>query len=420
MSRSQTLVAAVLSCAVGGCSPSTNVGGTVVYPSGAPASGNTVVIIDGSNSRTSLTTDANGAFSLNGVTTPYSAIVVESDPRLPMQLRTTTAYLGLTRADPSLVADGPAGAFSENDGTLNVTLSGGTYPQPRTNYKTNLDFASPEVQQASVSLGGTRGATNSLDVTWSDPSSGPTSGTLYALQVHSDESGLPTDYPGYGMTSTSVAAGMATSASLALQPVATAMLSGVLVLPAGYSLIYTTGYLNSGQALLPLFADSTQPRAFAYTTPAIAGTTLLLEALALNATNDLWVTSAVGLAADATGVSLACPVAPALVSPADGQTSVTASTDFSWLGQDNGIYEVDFGGNLVVWTGSTTATLADLLSPDGSPIAGSTEFSWHVTRVSPYASMDALVAPQSVATLPPTLFCQFPSRRQTFTTSANP
>jgi hypothetical protein len=413
------VVLAMLECAVTGCGGSSvNVNGTVSYFGIYPAGAVTVLLADASNLQTTVKTDATGAFSVTGVSTPYSATVVT--PALPQALIEATAsvYLGLTRADPALSANVFPPLPGENGGTLDVTVSGGTYPQPATDYTTNFTFASPQTSQV-FALTGAIGAENSLDVSWYGPAAS-TGGTLSALQVQSDDSGLPVAYPGYGMTSASLTTPGETSVSLALNPVSSAVLTGSVTLPPGFHLLSIEGQLGvPNSALAPdLFLDSTQPATFSYVMPSIAGTTLSISALATAAENVFWLAAAAGLAADASAVSLDCAGPPTLLSPADGQTGVTTATAFSWSAYPNAVYRLLLG-TLTVWTASKTLTLPDLSSVNFQ-VAPSTQYTWQVSASAPYASIDALAAPQATAMQAQSLFCEADSLPRSFTTSATP
>jgi len=187
-----------------------------------------------------------------------SAAVVT--PQMQAFAATAALYLGLTRGDPALLLRSVATPFlQENQATLEATVTGGTYPQPANDFTTNLYFASPQAQQI-FTLTGAIGATNSLAVSWYGPSSPTTSGTLYGLQVQSDDSGLPIAYPGYGATDTSVTNAVVTNASLAFNPVTSAVLTGSVTVPPGFSVVFIEGHSSSPRCCRWLPSSSWTPR----------------------------------------------------------------------------------------------------------------------------------------------------------------
>ena len=403
---------ALCSCGGGSGIGGTGVNGTVL--SGAnliPEPGVTVLITDANRVQTSVKTDALGAFSVSGVATPYSAAVVETASQ------TATLYLGLTRNNPALISDSGTSPNSNRQSTLAVTLSGGTYPQPAANYTTNYLFVSPWAFQ-SDSLTGTLPAANSLTFSWLDTSSTTTSGTLWGLQVQTDDSGLPTSYPGYGSTSATLTDAQTTTASLSLGSVTNALLTGTITPPPGYSVAEVDGLLILSNGYnIEMFADTTASTNLSYTTPSIPGTTLALSIIAFNASGALWFPYAAGLAADATGVTFDCPGPPNLIAPTDQQTGVPTSTPISWSATPGAIYNVGFFINqseLLVWTADTNLTIPDLSSVGFGPFP-STKVSWLVSAQTGFTSIDAVTDPAlPVAT---GLSCDAISAPQDFTTS---
>jgi hypothetical protein len=405
------LALALCSCGGSG-SGGTNVNGTVL--SGAnriPEPGASVLITDANKVQTSVKTDATGAFSVSGVATPYSAAVV--DPAS----QTATVYLGLTRNNPALISDTTSSPVTNRQSTLAITLSGGTYPQPPANYTTNYLFVSPWAFQ-SAALMGTLLATNSLQFSWLDPSSTTTSGTLWALQVLTDDSGLPIGYPGYGSTSATLTDAETTTASLSLASVTNALLTGTVTPPPGYSVDEVDGLLLFPNGYnITMFADTTASTSLSYTTPSIPSTTLALSVAAYNSSGAIWLPYVGGLAADATGVTFDCPGAPTLIAPTDQQTGVTTSTAFSWSVTPSAIYNVSFTINqsgLMVWTADASLTLPDLSSIGFGPFP-STVFNWLVSAQTGFTSIDAVTDP--ALSVPTGLSCDAVSPSQDFTTA---
>jgi hypothetical protein len=411
---------ALCSCGNGGTGGSVgSVNGTVTFGTNSlPAAGITVLITDAHGVKTSLKTDATGAFGVSGVATPYSAAVIDNPT--PIASQTATVYLGLTRTNPALAADNLALPTPNRQGTLAVTLSGGTYPQPAANYTTSFLFQSPRAFQT-VSLPGALSATNSLDIGWLDPASSTTSGTLFGLQVQADDTGLPTSYPGYGSTNATLTDAVTTTTALSLASVTSALLTGSVTPPAGYQLVEVDGLLIiPGGFNIQIFADTTQSTTFSYTTPSIPGTTLALAAFASNAAGQAWFPFANGLAAAASGVAFDCPGAPTLTAPPDQQTGVTTATPFSWSSYPGAIYSVSLlvnQGQLTIWTADTSFTLPDLSSVGFGPFP-STMYTWDVFAQAGYSGIDEVTNPSFTPLVG--LSCGAVSSSQEFTTSSNP
>ncbi len=400
----------------GGGTVGTNVNGTVKYADGTPGPGLTLLLTDAQGKQTQLTSDGAGAFSAPNVAVPYSLAVVYSSFMLAGPF--ASVYLGLTRADPQVVADD--GLPTPNRfATLQVTFSGGNYPQPAADYVTYYSFFSP---QAAVRGGllGEEPAVTDLEVSWLDPSSTATSGTLYVLQVQTD-AGLPIAYPGYGMASASLTSRSPTSTSLQLAPVNASILTGSVAVPSGYILSEVDGYLVSPSGdPVQFLADAAPALNFSYAVPSIAGTTIQLAAFAFGGAGMAWFPSVSGLGADARSVDLGCPTGPTLIAPPNNQTDVTHSTQFSWSPVENSVYRLTLIGPSVpflsVWTADTTLMLPDLSSVGFGPFASAT-LNWQVYTASPYESVDARASPGA---LPPGTYCETSSAAQTFTTSATP
>ena len=380
-----------------------------------------VLLTDAFLVQTSVKTDATGSFSVGNVAPPYSVAVTVANTTQPGTM-TTTVFLGLSRTNPALVPTASVlQPFENNQATLNTTVTGGAYPQPATDYTTSFCFVSPQAQQSYL-LTGDAGATNSLVVSWSDADSGVTTGTLYGLQIESDATGLPVSYAGYGTTSASVENVAVTNVSLELSAVGSGLLTGAVTVPQGYQFVGVAGYLNpTSTASLTLFMDSTQPNTFSYVTPSIADATLTLVGFAATPAV-YWLASAIGFPANASGVSLDCSGPPTLLGPAENDTAVTNDTQFSWSAYPNGIYEFaltnDQFDSVYIWTANTNLTISELTSviPKLSP---STRYTWSVSAISPWPSVDAMTAPQTT-TGPPTVYCQVMGLAQALTTSSTP
>ena len=360
------------------------VAGVVVDNNGQPIAGQTVVISSDAGIQTTVT-DGDGGFSVANVLIPYSATIVATSQAVQ--------YQGLTRADPSLTAF--VVPPDNRSATLSGQFIGGTYPEA-TGFDTVFFFSSP---QATRSLGDQPSGAYSVKVNWPGPSS--TTGTLYALQMHSISS-LPVDYPGYG-TLGGVAlqdTGTLNGQNVSLSPVTTGTLSGTIVnVPNGYTLLYKQVELAVAAGIdLSLFYDFTSAATFSYVTPNISNTQLNVTAAATTSLGEFSAVVESGLSANST-VALTIPTSPTLTSPPDAATGVTASTTFSWTPYSGGIYEFiaspqsgQTGPKFYIVTASTTIDLASL----GLALPTATAYSWHIVGLGPVASVDVLAQPGGI------------------------
>lgn len=341
------------------------------------------------------------------------------DQTAPFEQQAPTVYIGLNRGNPVLFSGTTP---NPNHGaTLTVTLTGGTYPQPPTNYTTNYVFAAP--QSASTSLvAGPSSATVTLGVGWYAPSQAPISGTLFVLQVQSDDAGLPIAYSGYGTANATLTDEVAASTTVELEPVTPSTLTGSFTLPSGYRAIELDSFLDaSPTANFLLVEQYGPPEEFSYLVPSVAGTTVSLQVLALGDDGSLWIGGVAGLGPNSSAISLSCQPAPTLLTPTDQMTGVTDATTLSWSAYPNGIYELILGV-VTYWTASPSTTFADLpdLSSFGfGPLQPSVEYDWVVYGISPYPTVDSWTDPETVLAPRPS-FCEGVAVARTFTTAPTP
>lgn len=362
--------------------PSITVAGTVTDESGVLATGETVLITSGTFSQSTVT-DANGAFSVADVPTPYNATVIDSGGGLAVE------YQGLTRPDPTLIDF--TSVLQPETASIAGALTGGAFPQ--SGGATSVLFSSPQTALSSSHLPlVSNGPDYSGFVKWVGPSS--TTGTLYALQWHSS-GGLPTDYPGYGTVSNVLLQNGAsyTGQTIALNSVTTGTLSGTLTAPTGYALDEQDLYFEPDAGVffpivnnVPLTTST-----FTFTTPDIPNTSLLFIASVTGTDGEGLLKTAVS--ANTTGLSLSIPPPATLTLPVDGATAVTVTTPFSWT-NFTGVTFVLFSGtpSFVVVTAASTATLPDLTAA-GLPLPSSASYTWDLIGVGPATTVDAVAVP---------------------------
>jgi hypothetical protein len=391
------------------------VNGMVVDEFGFPWAGQAVLISSGAFSQR-VVSSSRGAFTVANVPTPYDATVFDStSPGFIM------VYVGLTRVDPTLTVQNYQQL--NRTATFSGQLTGGRYPEVF-GYSTEVAFASPQVVVPFQSPGYEVSGSYSTMVNWVGPTS--TTGTLYALQIHSD-AGIPLDYPGYGTLGGIVLQdqGSLTNQDVTLSPVTTGALSGTVSVPSGYALGYKSLALvaPSGAALplsLALFFSSQAPAdpSFSYATPSVPGTALVLRASAASGQGAGMSSSFAKhqVPANASGVTVSIPPAPSLLLPADGATGVGLATRFTWTPFAGGVHAFAIFGaqNVIVFTAATTATIPDLADA-GFPLGPS--YGWTVSGISPVASIDALAAPGGMWALQSSDYAEATSGEQRFATS---
>jgi hypothetical protein len=406
-------VAVGLAALLAGCSSSSGSGstitvsGTVVDLSGQPYPGQTVILSSGSFTQTE-TTDAGGAFSVEGVPRPYMATVVAGGGEF------VSVYQGLTRVDPTLT-----GFFTPHGGrasTLTGQFTGGS-PPGTVGDSTSFVFASAETVQDFIEFS----SDYHEQLRWSGPST--TTGTLYAIQVHLSE-GVPTDYPGYG-TRDNVAledTGTLTGQDVALASVTTGTLSGTVTTPVGYSLAaLSLQLLVAPTVALNLLNFAQEPPSaptFSLATPSIDGTSVLLGFSATPSSTGESAAAQMAVSANASGVTLTVPAAPTLNLPEDGATGVTDSTAFAWTAFPSGVHLLQvFGGDrvFVLFTSASTTTLGAWPAPNTPPT--STAYTWNVMGLAPVPSVDAMAAAGGLNQFLFSNFTEGQSASRTFTTA---
>jgi hypothetical protein len=367
------------------------VNGTVTDEFGTPAPGETVLITSGSFSQ-SVTSDANGAFSVPNVPAPYAATILDSGGRLAVQ------YQGLTRADPSLFA--LIAGTPPRTANVSGQLTGGTLPLP-SDYRATVEFVSPQTGLANSPLLVLTAGSFSGSVHWSGPAT--TTGTLYALEIHND-AGLPMDYPGYGTSSNVLLQdiGVLSDQNFALGTVTTSTLSGSATAPAGFTLAGKELFFQPAPGALFTIVDETSADAsFSYTTPDVSDATFTLLVLSRGmSTSEESILKKGGLAANATGLNLTLQAPPTLSLPLNSATGVTVTTPFSWA-NFTGVYLLIFSGGgptYIVFTSATTATIPDL-SSHGLSLPASTSYEWEVYGFGPATSTDSLAVPGGLLNL---------------------
>ncbi len=356
------------------------VAGRVLGVPGNPLAGVTVAI----GTRTTLT-DADGHFSIPGVTPPYDlTLVAPGDP--PM----AGVYQGLTRPDPTLVFVLFDGLGTSHSGVVSGSVTGGD-PIPSAGEFTRAVFSSPEA----TGLVTLDSKDFTLPLAWFGPTT--TIGTVHLLQWKSAERGAPpTADTAFGtVTAVRVTDGeTAPAGEIPLFDPGAASISGDVVPPAGATVISKDLALEfADHATLPLGADASNDSHFTLQVPANITLTAVVTAVAeFFATGSLTFRREPGIARGATAVSIVLPAAALPSAPADESTGVSPSTEFRWSQVPGGVYLILFNGpgtkpSYYVVTAGTSTRIPDLTAL-GAGLPSASRYAWFVVRYAPFASVD--------------------------------
>lgn len=367
----------LLTACPGNSTPGLTVTGKVVYPTGEAGAFLPVMV---ANKVTS--TDAGGNFSAGGISAPYRLVVVQ-----PTQ-KYAQIFEGVTRADPTVIAVGSGNYNGQANLTVNLSGAGYTWPQP-SGYETLLQVTGP------VNMNG--GATGSLGTSYTTTLQwvGPASfrGSICALQSQKNSSNVAIGFNGYGqLDNLAFTDKQPSSANLVLNPIQSKTLSGLVTVPGGYTLTAKTlGFVCGSRLAYPFTFEQSSTPAFSYAAPVI-GSALYLSASAKKGDASVYLQQ-LGVAADASGVSLALPSATELNQPADNALGVNNATPFSWSAFPGGIHQLSVYPKtsgpltLTLFTTAASATLPDLSSL-GYPLPKGIVYRWIVSGIAPVGSVN--------------------------------
>ncbi len=394
-----TMTTATLTATVGGLTASATItidpavqvlAGKVIAPGGAPVAGASVRV-----GSASATTDAQGAFSLPGVTVPYDITATAPDGLL------TSAYPGLRRMDPTLVLFLDADPGYPRSVDVTGALSGGAgFPQPA-GREAGVTFKSAEATGTCPVQAGA--STFLLGTRWAGPSS--VAGQLHALQWTVDAGKRPVGYDGYGFRAgvTLVDGAALSGQDLALGVVAAKSIGGTIVNPP---------YNTVGISVFAVFQDGARIRVlpppgdpssfpsngftspFSIPTPAVLGSTIDLVARQDYAGMAYQEVHRHGLAPDAAGVAIVFGGLPTQDQPAAGATGVAPGTTFRWHSMpDPSVYVASFRGP-VGTPGYDVLTAAQSLTiPAAFPLPPSTLFTWRIRGSSAFSTVEEAAGP---------------------------
>jgi hypothetical protein len=377
----------------------TTVAGRVLDANGDPISGANVA----ANGGATVTTGADGRFTIAGVTVPYQLAAVWNGPGFVAGV----VFDGLARTDPLLTFPFSEAPPTTSTATFEGVVSGPPEPLPAGS-QVLFSAGAPEVVGTLGALTDPAGGPYFAEVEWLGTTN--LAATLHAMYV--DDPLDPTDY-WHGTRSLALApAEAAVDQDLVLSQLPTGSLSVTATLPAGLDCAAAGSPCDGLVTYAAEFDDgasfeggadvlTTSPETFVSVTPDLTGLGSL--GLTLGAANALGATSLVfqtGVAATATvTLSPRDPCVP--TAPADGATGVGSGTVFSWTAAaafTDGVHQlsVSRGGVvprfLSVFTEATSVVLPDLTALGLALPPGAPSYVWTVLSTGPVA-LDDLAGP---------------------------
>lgn len=356
---------------------------------GEPIAGARVLV----SGQPSVTTGADGGFTITGVAVPYDIALIETGRN------TGIVYKGVTRSDPTLLDLFDPGVEQAATVAGSAPLASGGH--------TLVFFISGRNVVGGVDADPTTGQFT-FTVRWHGSATTHT-GTLHVLQLTAAANGTPASYDGYASRPLTITAGGTSSsndfavADLADPPEQT--ISGTVALPAGYTLTSRSLFVSFGRVPVVWDEQGTLSNAFTYTVPAVAGTAFSVEALAVDAASRASFFFKVGVAGNSTNVNVPLEAAGQLAAPPDGAAEVDVATSFTWshgggVGVDilEALPDNPGGPRFLVLTTAADAKLADL-SASGLGLPASASYHWLVDRVAPVRSMDEAASAEFIRLL---------------------
>jgi hypothetical protein len=371
-----------------------------------------------------VTTDASGAFSISGVSTPYDIAVVDAENRY------ASVYKGVTRQNITLGFT-PDVTPVISTASVSGSITGAQTPSA-TVREPQVVFGSPESLHTQSPCD-PASSSYQASIPWMGSPS--TTGTLFAFQGERASSSSPvyTRFTGFGRRdAVSLTPGTTlVNQNVSLSPVTSSTLAATFTTPSGFTLtsIGLDMQLEPG-VRVPLLTAASPSSSFSSAVPVIGESTYSLTTVAAAlSSGTLSMVIRSGLTAGTQDVNIALKEPTKQALPLDKATEVTRTSEFTWGGSPGGVYVVTFtssGGTpyrLGVFTSAANITLPDL-SALGMAVPANTPFTWNVLAYSPISSVDAMVVdveggPTRISDNRNLLFMTSSGSRQ-FTTAATP
>lgn len=314
--------------------------------------------------------DANGAFTLDGLSIPYDVVVSVASGSGALHV-----FEGLTSATPWLAPfTSPGAPAFDRDVALDGTVLGGAAVAPDHRVIVCVEGLTAVVYGCDyVNEGETAYA---LTASWLDDAA--VSVRLHALHVQVDVDGNPVAYHGYDVIALDLTDGVPATEDLAFAAVDDLAVEGTLSVAAGLTLDGGVVFARFGPNLaIPLAEIDTAVADFAVLMPAPAGVTYDVLAIAADGSGESYAWKRGTSGADLG--ELAIEASPELVAPADAATNVGLGTPFSVVpaaGARTFLWMPDLGGPSIALTTERT----DVTVPDpalgGFAFPGGLDYQW--------------------------------------------
>ena len=340
---------------------------------------------------TTVSTDADGQFSISDVRAPYDVSFTLSYQHNNAPAQYGYVYQGLTRTDPTLQT---YGGLPERSGTLTAVLQ-------------NVDF-SDRRRRAVFAFGSQYGAFNTeLDFettmfggSWTGPET--MAGTAHVLLVSRSDTGgfgLPVAYEAQQSSPLGLQDGATTTAAFDLSPspISSATLTGTVSGgdPSTRANLVSVRFADG--TILPIIDDAPgSPASFSYNVPALPQASLSVAA-ASGVLAPFALVHVEDVAAGAAPLALRIPDPVNLGAPAAGSV-VTPATPFSWSSSDatphTFLWHLETGDTLHGIYVLTTRTQVSLPAfADGFSLPSDTDIFWSVETHGNPADVDDAAGP---------------------------
>jgi hypothetical protein len=391
-----TTLALLLGCGAGSGNPgnpdaggggNTTVNGQVLDNLGLGLRGRTLIV-----GGKSTTTDANGQFTVSGISTPYDLVIIEPAPD-----KVAVVYKDLTRTDPKVLDIAMCSILIACDvlspshsALVGGAVNGGDTFTPSWSL-TGVSWGSPDGFVYASSFDNPY----TLTVNWSGPAT--TTGAVRALRWTTDHNGTVTGYYGHGTrTGVSLTAdGTVSNADITLSVVQVGI-SLVTINPPGGHQIFGRGVsLNFADGTtFWVSADVLSDSALSLPLPLGIGATATVVATAFGVDAGTSTTAQLsGVRPGTSGATLSLPAPAMITAPLDGATGVDANTDFAWTPLARGIHILFLNGagddpSFVIVSGGTDTRIPNL-SAQGLGLPSGRPYNVGLWAVGPYTSIDA-------------------------------
>lgn len=369
----------------GGPGTTVNVTGKVVDLIGAGISGVTVVI----GSSTSVT-DAEGNFSISGVTTPYTAKVVLAAGSNPVGIM----YEGVTSENPVFFGTG----LPSSPNTAKLTVS---IPALLPNQQAQIFFADAGILNYSNTISGAE-ISDSIRVNWTGSST--ITGKIVVL-VYTFAAGQITTYDKYGeklnyvLNNGGVVSESFTNAELSMNPGENTVAGNVLP-PTGYTTpkahlmlkFSTAGSIANASRI----GNELLASAYSFVVPTGLPSSFLIGVEGRSSgTIGEFNQKIITVNSGSTNNNINLLAGANLSTPPDNATNIDTNTTFTFSAGTGGITLISFNGTgrtFIVVTGSTAgSTKIPSFSSFGLGLGSNVNYSWSVARLPNISSVDAFV-----------------------------